>query len=128
MRKDSLFPCALGSEAFADTLVYRQEKLVLKIDVSTTEKGRKTVTAMSLTKITPHSDPRQQHVRRPLLPCILIQKATAMGVIFVLIIISLIVALGFLAAFLWAVRSGQYEDDYTPSMRILLDDNKPEEG
>jgi cbb3-type cytochrome oxidase maturation protein len=51
-----------------------------------------------------------------------------MGVIFVLIIISLIVALGFLAAFLWAVRSGQYEDDYTPSMRILLDDNKPEEG
>ena len=28
----------------------------------------------------------------------------------------------FLAAFIWAVRSGQYEDTCTPSMRLLLDD------
>ena len=46
-----------------------------------------------------------------------------MGVIFVLIALSLLVALGFLAAFFWAVRSGQYDDDYTPSVRILFDDN-----
>ncbi|RMG79019.1 MAG: cbb3-type cytochrome oxidase assembly protein CcoS [Bacteroidetes bacterium] len=48
-----------------------------------------------------------------------------MKVIFLLIIVSLIVALGFLAAFIWAVRSGQYDDDYTPSVRMLFDD-KPD--
>ena len=48
-----------------------------------------------------------------------------MQAIFVLIIISLIVALGFLGAFLWAVKNNQYEDDYTPSVRILFDDDKP---
>ncbi|MFK8006293.1 MAG: cbb3-type cytochrome oxidase assembly protein CcoS [Saprospiraceae bacterium] len=45
-----------------------------------------------------------------------------MKIIFFLIILSLIVAVGFLAAFFWAVRSGQYDDDYTPSIRILFDD------
>ena len=45
-----------------------------------------------------------------------------MTIIFLLIGISLLVALVFLGAFLWAVRSGQYEDEYTPSIRILLDD------
>ena len=47
-----------------------------------------------------------------------------MYIIFFLILISLIVAIGFLLAFFWAVKSGQYDDDYTPSMRILLDDEK----
>ena len=45
-----------------------------------------------------------------------------MKIIFLLILLSLLVAVGFLAAFLWAVQSGQYEDDYTPSIRILFDD------
>lgn len=45
-----------------------------------------------------------------------------MSAIFVLIGVSLIVAIGFLLAFLWAVKKGQYEDDYTPSVRILFDD------
>ncbi len=45
-----------------------------------------------------------------------------MSIIFMLILISLVVALLFLAAFFWAVRSGQYDDDYTPSIRILFDD------
>ena len=49
-----------------------------------------------------------------------------MYIIFFLILISLIVAIGFLVAFFWAVRSGQYDDDYTPSMRILLDDENKE--
>ncbi|WP_066835974.1 cbb3-type cytochrome oxidase assembly protein CcoS [Rufibacter ruber] len=44
-----------------------------------------------------------------------------MNIIFLLICISLLVAILFLGAFLWAVRSGQYEDDYTPSVRILFD-------
>lgn len=48
-----------------------------------------------------------------------------MTIIFLLIGISLLVALGFLASFIWAVRSGQYEDDYTPSVRILFDEEKP---
>lgn len=45
-----------------------------------------------------------------------------MNIIFPILIISLVVALGFLFAFFWAVRSGQYEDDYTPSVRMLFDD------
>lgn len=48
-----------------------------------------------------------------------------MSVIFVLIIISLIVAIAFLVSFIWAVKSGQYDDDYTPSVRMLFDDNEP---
>jgi cbb3-type cytochrome oxidase maturation protein len=45
-----------------------------------------------------------------------------MTAIYVLLPLSLLVALGFLAAFIWAVRSGQYEDTCTPAMRMLLDD------
>lgn len=48
-----------------------------------------------------------------------------MSVVFVLITFSLIVALIFLGFFIWAVRSGQYEDKYTPSVRMLFDDEKP---
>lgn len=45
-----------------------------------------------------------------------------MSAIFILIIVSLIVALGFLGAFFWAVGRGQYDDSYTPSVRMLFDD------
>ncbi len=47
-----------------------------------------------------------------------------MSAIFILIGASLLVATGFLVAFIWSVKNGQYEDDYTPSVRILFDDNK----
>ncbi len=47
-----------------------------------------------------------------------------MSVIIVLIAASLLVALGFLAAYLWAVKSGQFDDKYTPSVRILFEDKK----
>lgn len=50
-----------------------------------------------------------------------------MSALFVLIGISLLVALAFLFAFLWSVRSGQYEDDYTPSVRMLFE-NQPNEN
>ncbi len=46
-----------------------------------------------------------------------------MAVIAVLIGFSFFIAVGFLAAFLWAVKSGQYDDKYTPSVRMLFDDN-----
>lgn len=45
-----------------------------------------------------------------------------MSVIYLLIPLSLIFAGGFLWAFIWAVRSGQYDDTTTPSMRVVLDD------
>lgn len=45
-----------------------------------------------------------------------------MSAIYLLIPVSLLVALGFLAAFIWAVRSGQYEDTCTPALRVLTDD------
>ena len=48
-----------------------------------------------------------------------------MSAIYLLLSLSLLVALGFLAAFIWAVRSGQYEDTQTPSMRILMDEDRP---
>jgi cbb3-type cytochrome oxidase maturation protein len=43
------------------------------------------------------------------------------SIIFLLIAISLLVAGGFLVLFLWSVRSGQFDDDYTPSVRMLFD-------
>lgn len=45
-----------------------------------------------------------------------------MSVIFLLIPLSVVIAGAFLGAFIWAVRSGQYDDTCTPSMRLLLDD------
>ncbi len=45
-----------------------------------------------------------------------------MSVLYLLIIAALTVAIGFLIAFIWAVRTGQFDDTHTPSMRILLDD------
>ncbi len=50
-----------------------------------------------------------------------------MSVIFLLIIISLIVALVFLYAFIKAVRQGQFDDSYTPSVRVLFDDETKNE-
>jgi cbb3-type cytochrome oxidase maturation protein len=49
-----------------------------------------------------------------------------MGVIILLIIVSVLVAGGFLIAFLWSVNTGQMDDDYTPSVRILFEDEVKE--
>lgn len=48
-----------------------------------------------------------------------------MEVMYLLIAFSLLIASGFLLAFMWAVRSGQYDDRYTPSVRMLMDDIMP---
>ncbi len=47
-----------------------------------------------------------------------------MIIIFFLIPLSVLVAVGFLAAFVWAVRSGQYEDTCTPAMRVLVEEKE----
>ncbi len=48
-----------------------------------------------------------------------------MSVIVLLVIIGVIVAGGFLLAFVWSVKSGQYDDTYSPAVRILFDDAIP---
>jgi cbb3-type cytochrome oxidase maturation protein len=50
-----------------------------------------------------------------------------MNIFYLLIGASLLVALVFLAAFIWAVKSGQYDDNETPPYRILFDDDTPAE-
>jgi cbb3-type cytochrome oxidase maturation protein len=49
-------------------------------------------------------------------------KQITMSVIILLLGASLSVGLTFLAAFIWSVKSGQFEDDYSPAHRILFDD------
>jgi len=51
-----------------------------------------------------------------------------MNIFYLLIGASLIVALIFLALFIWAVKSGQYDDNETPPFRILFDDEASPAG
>lgn len=46
-----------------------------------------------------------------------------MSIIFFLIACSVVLALVFLGAFFWAHNSGQNKDLYTPSVRMLFDDD-----
>ncbi len=46
-----------------------------------------------------------------------------MYVMFVLIVASILVAVIFMAAFIWSVKKGQFDDLHTPSIRMLFDDN-----
>ena len=45
-----------------------------------------------------------------------------MAIIVVMIAISLAIAITFLIIFFWNMKSGQYDDTYTPSVRMLFDD------
>ena len=47
-----------------------------------------------------------------------------MGIIVLLISVSLTIAVVFLLVFCWSMKSGQYDDTYTPSIRMLFDDKK----
>ena len=51
-----------------------------------------------------------------------------MSVIFILILISSLVASAFVIAFIWSVKSGQYDDTYSPSVRLLFDDSVKKES
>lgn len=66
-------------------------------------------------------------VLRVLLLLTTIKKPFPMSALFLLIGISIVVAGSFLTAFLWSVKSGQYDDDYTPSIRMLFDDDLKEQ-
>ena len=44
-----------------------------------------------------------------------------MGVLYIMIGTSLLLAIGFLVAFIFAVKDGQYDDDFSPSVRILFE-------
>ncbi len=46
-----------------------------------------------------------------------------MKIMLFLILMSLLLAAGFLLVYLWAAREGQFDDEYTPSVRILFDDS-----
>jgi len=48
-----------------------------------------------------------------------------MKVILILIAASLLVAVGFLIAFLWSVKTGQFDDDISPAVRMLFDNEEP---
>lgn len=50
------------------------------------------------------------------------RKSEAVKVIFLLILIGVVVAGGFLGAFLWALNSGQFDDAVTPSIRITQEE------
>jgi cbb3-type cytochrome oxidase maturation protein len=45
-----------------------------------------------------------------------------MGMIYLMLIVSLLIALFFLGFYFWAAKNGQFDDDYTPSVRMLFDD------
>ena len=45
-----------------------------------------------------------------------------MSIIYMLLAISVVVALVFFVAFIFSVRKGQYDDTYTPSVRMLFED------
>lgn len=45
-----------------------------------------------------------------------------MEVVYITIGVSVIVAILFFIAFIKSVKSGQYDDTYTPSVRMLFDD------
>lgn len=50
-----------------------------------------------------------------------LQNIFELSALIILIGISILVSACFLFAFLWSVKSGQYDDDYTPSVRMLFD-------
>lgn len=47
-----------------------------------------------------------------------------MSAIYILISLSFLVAVGFLVAFIWSIKNGQYDDDYSPGVRMLKDNHK----
>lgn len=52
---------------------------------------------------------------------------SGMSILYLLIGVSVMMALCFLIFFIWAVKTGQFEDRTTPAMRILFDDLKKQE-
>ena len=51
-----------------------------------------------------------------------------MAVIYVLLPVALLLAVGFVALFVWATRNGQFDDVRTPQLRVLFDDDETGEA
>ncbi|HIP31447.1 MAG TPA: cbb3-type cytochrome oxidase assembly protein CcoS [Crocinitomicaceae bacterium] len=49
-----------------------------------------------------------------------------MGIIYLMLIVSFVIAIIFLLGFFWATKNGQFDDDYAPSVRILFEDEENE--
>lgn len=47
-----------------------------------------------------------------------------MGVIYIMLVVSFILAVFFLASYIWANKTGQYDDDVTPGIRMLYDEEE----
>lgn len=48
-----------------------------------------------------------------------------MSIIFIVLPLALLVVLAAVIAYVWAARSGQFDDTTTPAVRVLLDDEPP---
>lgn len=70
----------------------------------------------------------KNHVLSQRLTVILVYKIQGMSVIYLLICISIVLAVTFLYIFIRAVKSGQFDDDYTPSVRMLFEDELKKEN
>ncbi len=46
-----------------------------------------------------------------------------MNVIYLVLPIAIVLAIGFVAAFIWATRTGQYDDMDSPAVRMLNDED-----
>jgi cbb3-type cytochrome oxidase maturation protein len=66
-----------------------------------------------------HFDTHQNLIN--LIP-LLLPQSISMSVLFILILLSLAIAALFVGFYYWAVKTDQFEDDYTPSVRMLFDD------
>jgi cbb3-type cytochrome oxidase maturation protein len=67
------------------------------------------------------------HLPSPILHSLIFKD---MSIIYLLIGCSITIAILFLIGFLWSIRSGQYDDTYTPAVRMLFDNTEglaPEE-
>ena len=50
-----------------------------------------------------------------------------MGIIYLMLTVSFVIAILFLIGFFWATKNGQFDDDYTPSVRMLFEDEELKE-
>jgi cbb3-type cytochrome oxidase maturation protein len=49
-----------------------------------------------------------------------------MSILILLVILAILIAGSFLAAFFWATHDGQFEDTFSPSVRILMENDRKE--
>ena len=63
-------------------------------------------------------------IAEPLIRDYVCPQKKIMSVMLILLGASLIVSVIFVVAFIWSVKDGQYDDDFTPAHQIFFDENK----